>query len=237
MSTADRFLDLYCRLEELLEHKYGYESSSTNNVIIQFIQSRQGSRYRDQLNICREIRNVLSHHSNIGGEPVVEPAGGLVAVLEEVIAELETPPTVMDYATKAENIVMTTPSRPVLELMRVMDKEGFSHIPIWYYGEMIGVFSRSTVFSYSLAHPDESLDAETKVEHFAEYYPIKCHMERFLFTTPEMTLWEAREAFRQVYKHKRLAVIFVTDSGTEKGTLLGMLTPWDVMGVDEIGVG
>ncbi len=234
-SRAEQFLDLYCRMEELLEHKYGYESSSTNNVVIQFCQSRQGMRYRDQLNLCREIRNVLSHHADINGEAVVEPAEGLVSILQAVVSELETPPMVLDFATAAEDIVMTTPSRNALELMGIMEKRGFSHIPIWYYGRMAGVFSRSTVFSYQLAHPGFVLDKSTKVEQFADFYPLDKHMERYLFTTPDMSVWEAREAFRQVYKHKRLAVIFVTDSGNAEGTLLGMLTPWDVLGIDSVG--
>ena len=235
MSSAVEFLDLYRQVEELLEAKYGYESSSNSNVIMQFIQSRQGARYKEQLNLCREVRNVLSHHANVGGEPVVEPAAGLLASLRDLIGELSAPPLAMDFATPAEKIVMTTPKRKVLPLMVTMQEKGFSHIPIWYFGEMVGVFSTSTVFAFTVANPGKTLDEDTLVQEFAEFYPLAAHTERYLFATPDMSYWEAKEAFTKVTKHKRLAAIFLTDTGKATGKLLGMLTPWDVLGLDEVG--
>ena len=48
------------------------------------------------------------------------------------------------------------------------------------------------------------------------------------------TYIEVRKRFEQVRgKNKRVAVIFITQDGRQDQPLLGMLTPWDVLGRDD----
>ncbi len=232
-SKAGRFLDLYRQIEELLERRYAKENRLTSNVFIRFTSEKQGARYREELNLCREIRNVLSHHAAIQGQPVVEPAEGLIRVMERLSEELQKPPLAMDYATPAEQIIQASPRHRVRKLMTTMSEKGFSHIPVREEGAIRGVFSVSSVFDYVRRYPDRGLTEDTRVADFAEFLPVENHGERFLFAGPELTYWEAREVFGQVYKHRRLAVIFLTEDGSKTGRLLGMLTPWDVLGLDE----
>lgn len=231
--SAEIFLDLYREIEELLERRYAKESRPSSNVIMQFIQEKQGARYREELNLCREIRNVLSHHSTIQGQPVVEPAEGLIRIMEKLVEELREPPMALEYGTPASEILLATPQQRVLKLMAVMKEKGYSHVPVREKDQIQGIFSISSIFLYTLRYPDRPLTEDTRVEEFEEFLPADRHGEEFLFADPTMTYWEAREAFYTVRKHRRLAVIFITSDGTKKGRLLGMLTPWDVLGLDE----
>lgn len=231
MSSAETFLNLYRELEEALEEKYNKSASA---ALQEFTKSLEGGRFREELTVCREIRNVLTHHATIGTSPVLEPADELMEVLFTVVNELRSPEKALNSATLAENVLMATPQKKVLELMRLMEQKGYSHVPVWYYGEMIGVFSRSTLFSYLIDHPEMKLDEDSRVEMFKQYIPLNRHNERFLFADENMTVWEAREAFQNAVRQKRLAAIFITDTGKTKGRLLGMLTPWDVLGSHEV---
>lgn len=233
MNNADEFINLYNRMEELLEERLGVDNSNKVNVVIRFTQTRQGKRYKTDLNLCREVRNLLSHHADKGGKPVVEPADELLTVLRSVIAELAQPPLALDYATQPKDVLMTSPTRYVLPLMRQMEEKGLSHIPVWEDGKMAGVFSHSTVFRYLTDHPDAKLTETTEVKEFTEYIPFAKHSERYLFEKADLTYWEAKDLFNQVYKNKRLAVIYITDTGKAKGRLLGLLSPWDVLGLEE----
>lgn len=233
MNNAEEFLNLYSRMEELLEERLGVDNSNKVNVVIRFTQTRQGKRYKTDLNLCREVRNLLSHHADKGGKPVVEPAAELLDVLRKVIAELAQPPVALDYATQPKNVIMTSPTRYVLPLMRQMKERGLSHIPVWEGGKMTGVFSQSSVFHYMLDHPDSVITETTEVKEFAEYTPFSAHSERYLFEKADLTYWEAKDLFNQVLKNKRLAMIYITDTGKAKGKILGILSPWDVLGLEE----
>lgn len=232
--SAQEFLDLYKQMEALLDEKYGEAVGRRGNAVTRFINEPAGREYRDELDLCREVRNLLTHNPNMDGVPVVEPAPALLQTLRDAIARLEAPPTVMQYATPTSELMMTDLKQKAYTVMKNMEKRGFSHIPVVVNKKFMGVFSISTLFSYQLADPKCKFDIEdVLISDFSQFISIENHTcERFLFMTPEHTYWDAQKAFERGngMKHKRLAAIFITSDGSSKGKLLGMLTPWDIIG-------
>ncbi len=225
------FLYRYKELEEFLTARYDRENRHTSSAVYTFAHSREGAPFREDLDLCREIRNLLSHRSDIDGEPIVEPASGLIEVLDKVLSYVKQPPRIIEYATPAKDLLQTSLKSKVYELMRFMEKRGYSHVPVVQNGTLIGVFSVSTLFSYQLSYPDRTLRKDALLGDLAEFLPISCHCsETFHFLSPDATFLDAQEAFEVVTRGKRLAAIFLTQDGTPKGKLLGMVTPWDVLG-------
>lgn len=227
--SAKEFLNLYRRVEELLEERYRSNNGIEGNVIMRFMKERQGARYREEMNLCREVRNILSHHSDIEGESVVTPAPALVQTLKKLVEELEAPPKALEYATRGNDVLTATMETPVLPLMQQMKDKGLSHVPILKGEHLKGVFSVSTVFSFRLSNPTADITEKTLVRDFAELLPVEMHGEQIKYANVRLTYWEAREAFSRIQKHKRLAVILLTDTGKPDGRLRGVLTPWDVL--------
>ena len=65
----------------------------------------------------------------------------LLETLRRAIARLEEPASVLEYATPASQILVTSPGERTLTVMEAMDRRGFSHIPIIYQSQIQGVFS------------------------------------------------------------------------------------------------
>ena len=232
--SAQEFLDLYKQMEALLDEKYGEAAGRHGNAVTRFIKEPAGREYRDELDLCREVRNLLTHNPNMDGQPVIEPAPALLQTLRDAIARLNAPPSVMQYATLAPELTVTDPKQKAYTVMEAMEKRGFSHIPIVANGKFMGVFSVSTLFAYQLKYPERKLNIkESIICDFSEFTSIDQHIcERFLFMKPEQTYWDAQKAFEcgNSVKNKRLAAIFITSDGTATGKLMGMLTPWDIIG-------
>ena len=68
---AETFLKMYRVLEGLLEDKYGNSNSS---VVMDYINDPDSEPVRQRLNLCRELRNLLTHNAGSDGEPVCEPS-------------------------------------------------------------------------------------------------------------------------------------------------------------------
>lgn len=232
--SAQEFLDLYKQMEALLDEKYGEAAGRRGNAVTRFINEPAGREYRDELDLCREVRNLLTHNPDMDGQPVIEPAPALLQTLRDAIARLNAPPTAMQYATPVAELMVTNPNQKVYTVMESMERRGFSHIPIVVNGKFMGVFSVSTLFSYQLAYPERKLNIrDSVISDFSEFTAINDHTcERFLFLTSDHTYWDAQKAFERgnSVKHKRLAAIFITSDGKATGKLLGMLTPWDIIG-------
>ena len=224
------FLNLYKTLEETLEERYSKEGRRFSSVIMEFMNSPEGQIWREKMDMCREIRNLMSHTPDIGGEPVITPAQGVVDILRDILSYVQKPPLAIEYATPADKILKTSLGERALPLMRAMSKRGFSHVPVMGGEGMIGVFSVSTVFANAILR-ETTLNEETHIRAFEEILPVDRHTtEQFCFIGEETTLPEAQAAFDLgKERRRRMAALFITIGGHPKGKLLGMLTPWDVL--------
>lgn len=230
MDNAEMFLDSYKRLEEELIRRYEYDEKY-GSPVVRFINDKEGKQFRDKLDLCREIRNFLSHHSELDGEPAVQPSPSIITFLDEVRDYVCRPPLAMPFATQFCDILKTSPNQRVQPLMKKMQKLGFSHVPVLENGAMVGVFSIGTFFGYALKYGLTAMHDEMLIEDFRELLPPDRHEnERFLFLPKDATLFEVRAAFeKKTQRSKRLAAVFLTDNGSLGGRVEGMLTPWDVI--------
>ncbi|MBR2176653.1 MAG: CBS domain-containing protein [Clostridia bacterium] len=228
---ADEFLNKYRILEEELNKKYGYDEKTFGSPVVRFINDKESKPYRDKLNICREIRNFLSHHSEFDGERMIQPSAAIVRFLDEVAEYVRRPPLALDCATLYADILKTTLPQKAQTVMKKMERQGFSHVPVIDDGECVGVFSVSTVFTYALLNGMAGISDDMIIADFSELLPADKHStERFRFVGRESTINDVRGEFERKNRNmKRLAAVFITDNGSSKGRILGMLTPHDVI--------
>lgn len=227
---TDTFLDLYKEIEERLKER-GIKNGRSS-VVMQFMASPEGRAFKDDLNVCREMRNILTHCPDIDGEPPLIPTDAAIETLRRVEAYLSAPPRALDRAAKGEGLVSAKLSDKVMPLMEKMVNMGFSHIPVFENGKLFGVFSISSVFSKAMKYDGDMVSEDTLVRDFIDYIPIEKHVcERFVFAPKETTVIEAKEMFDNFPgpTQKRVAAIFITENGSPTERILGMLTPWDVL--------
>lgn len=230
-NRSNEFLNLYRTLEDILTNKYTNQKRKYFNAIIQYTNDDEGRKYKEELNLFREIRNLLSHHPEINGENVIEPSQSVIDTLREIIYSVENPPMAMTIATPIHHLVTATLNSSVTDIIKQMDDRGFSHIPILNEQILYGVFSVSTLFTYFRENGRERLETTTVMDHFKEFLPIEVHTtETFKFKSAKSTYYELKDEF-SIFgpKKMRVAAIFITENGSKNKPLLGMITPWDLI--------
>lgn len=226
---GELFLDTWRQLESTAEHLVGSDNRG-GNVVLRLCRDPRFAMYRDRLDYCREVRNLLSHQAKLKGEFAVTPSAAMQEMLEEVLHKLEDPPRVASAMTPVAKMLVATPETPVLPVMRRMRQQGISHVPLLRNGRVIGVFSVDTVFQAVVdggchAEPDTTLSA------FAPYLPTDRHMDQnFKFVEKDLPLADAALLFDRSGNRNKLKVMLVTASGSTEEPLLGVLTPYDLLG-------
>lgn len=226
MKPGELFLNTYRDLEELLCAKYGMRSGA-----VQEFAAREGKRYSEDLNLCRDIRNLLSHHAEVDGSDAVIPSEAVQHRLEEILAFAKDPPRALSVSTRLEHLFRAEPEDKVSYLTDAMERRGYSHVPVLdKEHRLTGVFSVSTLFSYAKRHPDFSFK-ELTVGDMADCLPPESHAtEKFGFVDRDAGLGEIRDSFKSNGpSSRRVAAVFVTSDGTAGGKVLGMITPWDII--------
>ena len=234
MQAQDRaqlFLDLYKQIEDELDDKYKNSRRHYSSVVFEFIKDYESAPVRDKLDLCRHIRNLMAHSANMDGEPVVVPSEPVTRALQEVLDFVRRPPLAIEFATKGERVLKAGANQKVLRVMELMDKNGYSHVPVMKENRFYGVFSSGSVFRYLLRNGGKGISPDTTIKELRGYLAVEEHIENYEFVPADATYIYVRERFEQVRaKNKRVSVIFITQDGRPDQPLLGMLTPWDVVG-------
>ncbi len=229
MDNAEKFLNLYKSLEEALETRYRERGKSTSSPVSQYLKEREAEPFRNDLDLCRQVRNLLSHTADVDGETPVQPADALLRVLREVLDFVQRPPLAVEYATPYDALLRARPDDLVMPVMRRMVDCGFSHVPVMRGRLVLGVFSASTPFSQLITGRTPPIDEQTEMSALSNLTRIDQHLtERFLFVPDGISVPEAQRLFTLDRKReKRLAALFLTSNGQQSGDLTAMMTPWD----------
>ncbi len=228
---SDDFLELYRQFEDALDEKYANQKRKYTSVVIEYLKDDESQSFREKIDLCRDIRNVLSHNAKINGKDLVTPADELGEILIKATKQIKQPPRAIDFGTQGEDIFYAGINQTALKIMSIMNKRGYSHVPIIQNGKFIGVFSQGAVFRYVLNNYTTPITKKTTLLQMRETLPIHAHSENYEFCPATLSVFEAKKKFETVKsRDKRISVIFITKDGTEEEELLCMITPWDIIG-------
>ncbi|NMA11581.1 MAG: CBS domain-containing protein [Chloroflexi bacterium] len=233
MNEVIEFLDLYNKLEQVLKGRGSYYNDRYESPVLRYQNSAEGKRYREEIETIRAVRNLLVHVPLMDGTNPVTPSPSLNAKLREIVNSVQNSKTAIDLSTWAEHLITATLDSNVYDVMRTMESKGFSHVPVMNHDRMMGVFSKGTFFTYTISKGFNSLSPDITLAAMRDLLPVRNHSsEYYEFAAEDTSKEEIVQRFDVSYKRNRsrLAAIFVTRDGNPNQELLGMITPWDVLG-------
>ncbi len=233
MTNAEIFINKFKELENLLRIKFqinDYNISALNKIE----NMPQFKHLKDDLKYIREIRNLLQHKPNIKGQYPVEPNIEIVNNIQNIINYINNPPKAYDKCIPINSICYAELEDKIYPYMIKMKENTFTHIPILKNGVVQGVFSENTLFGALIE--DELIYEKDKTcfsdKLINKYCLLENHItETFHFIDKQKYIEDVKELFLQSFsKKQRLSMIFITQNGLPNEKLLGILTPWDVLG-------
>ena len=230
-ASAEQFLREYRRLEGILEKRYVGRRLSSGSVVMEYLRDPDSVPCRTELDLCREIRNLLTHNPDAGGEPVVTPSAAMLDALRGILEHVQRPRLAAEFGTPGDRILFAHPNDPALDLMRRMARLGYSHVPVRDRTGLLGVFSAGSLFVFLSRKGFDCVDDGLRVGDLKAAIGFNDERsERYRFLPADATLLTVRDAFeKHDERNHSLAAVFVTGDGTPAGQILSMLTPWDVL--------
>lgn len=231
LPRSEAFLKLYRKLEGLLEKRYAGKRMTSGSVVMEYLHDADSAPCRSELDLCREIRNLLSHNTDDAGEPVVEPSEGVLRTLSGIVDYVQRPRLAADFGTPGDGILYAHPNDSALDVMRHMMRMGYSHVPVRDRSGLVGVFSAASLMRYVGDAGFEGLHDTLKIGELKNALEFDdARSEKYEFFDKTATLTAVREAFeKRRERNSRLAVAFVTEDGGQHSEVLAMLTSWDVL--------
>jgi len=237
MTNSEKFLAIYNELDDYMRKELK-EDTYVGHTDLIYKMARKGNNvfkcYGEDLKKYARLRNAIVHNPEKRiSDPLAEPHEIIVSKYQDLLEKVLNPPLAINsIAVLKDDMYTTTLDANVLEIMKVMNKKTYTHVPIIEDGKLIGVFSENTIFSYITQKENVIIDDELKISDFIDFIPIHNHVsEIFVFVPRDITVIEIEDIFREEFENnKRISAIFITQNGKENEKLLGLITPWDVAG-------
>lgn len=231
-SNAEIFLDHYKDMEYIIREKYKLENWEST---IRFLTGRREfKKYVNELQYCREVRNLLSHKPKLNNQYSVEPSDEMIHLLKTVKERLEMPPVIMDIAVPVEKILYKSFEDGVIQTLREMNDLSFGNVPILEGGVVKGVLSEKSIVHYIVQEKRFHIPDSLKLEDIKTYLLIENHQrEQYAFAAKNALISDVSNLFHKALdKGARIGMVFLTQTGKDTERLLGIVTAWDLAGYD-----
>lgn len=235
-TLSAQFLSTYNELDAIMrECLAADERMSHTNMIKEMAKTNLAFRKNEEdLKLFARLRNAIVHDSfNLKNEPIAEPHQKIVQMYEEIKSSAIHPPIALEtIAIMRQDIFTVSLQDNALSVMQTMNDKIYTHVPVLVNEIIYGIFSENTIFSYLVRQKEAIFDETMRIDDFKEQIePDFPKSETFLFVPSTSTVYDIEDMFNNEFKcHKRIAAIYITETGKQSEPLLGMITPWDVLG-------
>ncbi len=232
MDNRKLFLEKFIKFETILNIEFN--QSEASSIIDKFeqaiIKDKRLKKYKSDFYSLNKIRNLIAHNDP---KPFYEITDEAIYILDTVTNLLQNPEIAYGMATKP--IQYMELDNLVFEGIKLMKEKRFSFLPIVENSKIVGVFS-SDVLNHIFSKEKELIFDETLTfNKIRIYIDLKNHLnERFAFIKRDEIKAIIEELFIDSYKGKNqddrpIGCAFVTQSGKETESILGIITIWDVL--------
>ena len=215
LNNAELYIEKYKELEVAVRERFSLQEWDS---VSYYLSKREEFRfYRDEIKYCQEVRNLLQHRQTIGGEYPVEPSKEMLGFLENTINAVLNRKTCAEIMVPLKTAVCCRISEKVLDRIDEIGLSTHSHVPVLNGKNVVGVFTPTSFLNYMV-------DCRQKPDPNITFGKL----EKYIHFVDEL-----KDMFEDFYSSgKRLCMAFVTENGKGDGDLLGIISPWDILGKD-----
>lgn len=233
-ANSEAFLTIYNELDKYMRVKLDKDLWISHSSLVREMgeHNKLFKRYNDMLCDMARLRNAIIHNPHKRTiDPIAEPHPEIIKLYEGIRDSVLHPALALTaLAVPRKDIFTTTMEASAHFVMKTMNKNSYTHVPVIQGSTLVGIFSENTVFSYLVRNQVFAMDKEIQIREFAEFIPLDNHeSEYFEFVPKGATVVDVEELFIEDIKNrKRLSAVFVTETGLAGEEILGLITPWDL---------
>lgn len=229
-TRAKEFLAIFNKIEHYLQDTFGSTKYVGFKRMVEALSKENGliAEYAIDLIEYLQLRNALVHKTT--GEPIAEPHQEVLDSITLLYDRLTHPPTAGDIAASPVYTCKTTDQ--LMTVITQMKQHFYSMVPVYHDQHFVGVLSdHSLVLWMGSLKEGQNVDLNTQlVGGLQEYFGHQDDKySGYRFITPKTDMYTVRDYFLSfTSEKKRLGAVFVTNSGTERDEILGVITAWDI---------
>lgn len=187
-------------------------------------------QYADALRSFAKLRNVIVHEKIKPNYYIAEPHVEIVQQIEKICDQLCDPPVAINIASR--NVVAFDATDPLSLVLAEISDTSYSQYPVYKDFKFCKLITADGILKWMHAVVvDGLLDLNgVKLDHIMPY-ELK---QNCRFVSRRTSVFELEELFEDCYHSgNKIDAVLVTENGREQEGVLGIVTAWDLIKIDE----
>lgn len=235
--SDEELVAIYNEIDSFLRQQYKSDKYADHSFLIQEIGRTNAvvARYQQELRAMAQLRNSIVHNPlSAIAQPIALPHPEIIKKYKGIKDALLNPRTGLSVAIPAHKIYTASLNSNLNEVLKKMNKNIYTHVPIIEQSKMVGIFSENSLLSYLADAGEAIITNDMMINDLADYLPLQSHQgECFEFLPRKASLAQVFEVFNKaIHKHQRVGMLFITEHGYAGERPLGIITAWDLASPD-----
>ena len=225
--NAEKFLDTFNYIEKHLKSKYNNGYYMPFGDLIRKASAKEGviKRYREDLFVYSDLRNVLVHNSRINGKIIAEPLDDVIENIEQIWNQIQHPEKVSKFKKKVHYCFTDD---KLSKALKFMSDHKISQIPIIEKGIIVDVLNSSHIADW-LAAKEIVSTSEVTINEVLENAERNGNFE---IISGNMSVFDASEIFKSSFKKPPLNwyydALVITPTGKSDDQIIGIIVLKDI---------
>jgi len=226
-SNAEKFLDTFNHIEKYLKSKFNNGYYMPFGELVRKASAKEGviKRFREELFVYSDLRNVMVHSSRVNGRIIAEPLYDVIENIELILNQIQHPEKVSKFKKKVHYCFTDDPLSKALEFMR---QYKISQVPIIEKGVIMDVLSASHIVEWLTAKEIVS-PSEVKISEILENAERNGNFE---IISGNMSVFDAAEIYKNSFKKSPVNwyydALVITATGKADDLLIGIIVLKDI---------
>ncbi|OEH92977.1 hypothetical protein [Bacillus solimangrovi] len=228
-TNAERFLTAFNIITKELESLIGLNKYIPFAKLVDMAKKRNGTvlHFVEDLKEYSALRNAIVHDRDFPERVIAEPHITVVEKMEQIAKELEAPQLLIPNFQK--KVISFDINDRLQLLMDGIETYGFSQFPIMEDGACKGLITDRGITRWFVHHANE-LEMIPHVT-LRDIMSFERNIKNYVFMSQSKNIYDVRELF---YHHLeryqvRLEAVLITKNGNNEESLLGIVTPFDIV--------
>ena len=229
--NAKRFISAYNRLDQGLRDIYSIKRSLNYADMIKKVATVNTvvAKFQDELIDYGRLRNAIVHGNS--EEIIAEPNYSVVEKLENIARLINTPPKVID-SLRLRKVYMVQGDATLKEVIYQMGRMGYSIIPVYISGTLIGVINRKMIVDTLAKFIREGRDVSIAMdEPVSECTNIFSETSNYEVVPSNITIENLLYIFDQ---NRKLSSVILTENGNYNEEPKAVVVSADIIDLNKI---
>lgn len=225
--NAEKFLDTFNLIEKYLKSKFNNGYYMPFGELVRKASAKEGvvKRFKDELFVYSDLRNVMVHNTRINGKMIAEPFEDVVQSIEQIWNQIQHPEKVSKFNKK---VFYCFSDDPLLKALQFMHEHKISQIPILEKGEIVDVLNANHIADW-LAAKETVSPSETKISEILEN---AARNKNFEIIPGNMSVFDAAEIYKNSYLKPPVNwyydALILTQTGKRDEQMIGIIVLKDI---------